>query len=143
MRANIKFIHLVQAIKTSMVTYLDTKFIYSYAFVSFPYELSQVCLTENQSTTTSCFCFVDYLPEKMTFTTHFKGTGLNCIFHWKAHSCIFLRSLLKFHAKIFSLKTRVNKEVSSPKSLTSQFRSSDKSLIQIRKKRGLCYINVC
>ena len=56
-----------------------------------------------------------FLAEKMTCTACFKGSRLNSIFHRKARSFIFLKSLFKFFAEIFSLKTRVNKEVSSAK----------------------------
>ena len=64
----------------------------------------------------------------MTYTACFKGFGLNCIFHRKAYPFVFLKSLFKFCAEIFSLKTRENREVSSEKCLTLQFRSSYKPI---------------
>ena len=48
-------------------------------------------------------------------------SGLNDIFHWYFRSCIFNRSLLSDKAEVFTQFTMLNKEVSSAKSLTSEF----------------------
>ena len=62
----------------------------------------------------------------MNCSACFKGSGLNCILHWRAYSCVFLRSLFKFCAEINKLEIK--------KSLTLQFRSSDLNIGQKGKR---------
>ena len=56
-------------------------------------------------------------------------SGLNDIIHWYVQSCIFNRSLLSVEAEEFTQFTMLNKEVSSAKSLTSEFNPSSRLCI--------------
>ena len=72
---------------------------------------------------------VFFFLEKIVSRACLDRSGLNDIFHWYAQSCIFNRSLLSVEAEVFTQFTMLNKEVSSAKSLTSEFSPSGKSFI--------------
>ena len=75
-------------------------------------------------------------PEKKKSCTCLLGSGLKLIFHWNAHLFIFSRSSFKFFAdKVISWTTE-NREVSSASSLGFEIKLSERSLINIKKKRG-------
>ena len=63
-------------------------------------------------------------------------SGLNNIFHLKAHSNIFLRSSFNKFADSDKLYTVENNEVSSADNLADDSKFSGRSLIYIKKSRG-------
>ena len=74
--------------------------------------------------------------KKITSSACLLGSGLKLIFHWNAHLFIFFRSSFKFFAdKVISWTTE-NREVSSANSLGFEIKLSERSLINIKKKRG-------
>ena len=56
-------------------------------------------------------------------------SGLNDIFHWYAWSCILDRLLLSVVAEVLTQFSMLNKQVSSAKSLTSEYSPSGRSFI--------------
>ena len=70
-----------------------------------------------------------FFLEKIISCASLVRSGLNDILHWYAQSCIFNRSLLSVEAEVFTQFTMLNKEVSSAKSLTSEFSPSGRSFI--------------
>ena len=70
-----------------------------------------------------------FFPEKIISCASLVRSGLNDIFHWYAQSCIFHRSLLSVEAVVFAQFAMLNNEVSSVKSLTSEFCPSGRSFI--------------
>ena len=74
--------------------------------------------------------------EKISSCGYLLGSGLKLIFHWNAHLFIFFRSSFKFFAdKVISWTTE-NREVSSANSLGFEIKLSERSLTNIKKKRG-------
>ena len=74
--------------------------------------------------------------EKITSCACLLGSGLKLIFHWNAHLFIFFRSSFKFFAdKVISWTTE-KKEASSANSLGFETKLSERSLINIKEKRG-------
>ena len=70
-----------------------------------------------------------FFQEKIIFCSCLVRSGLNDIVHWYTQSFIFNRSQLSVEAELFTQFTRLNKEVSSAKILTSEFSPSGRSLI--------------
>ena len=70
-----------------------------------------------------------FFLEKIISCACLVRSGLNDIFHWYSQSCIFNRSLLSVEAEVFTQFTMLNKEVSSAKSLTSEFSPSGRLFI--------------
>ena len=66
---------------------------------------------------------------KITSWACFLGSGLNLIFHWKAQSLIFIKSLFRSFAVEFIFWTTENREVSSANNFGFEVKPSDKSLI--------------
>ena len=67
--------------------------------------------------------------EKIFFCACLVRSALNDIFRWYGQSIIFNKSLLSVEAEVFIQFTMLNKEVSSAKSLTSEFSPSGRSFI--------------
>ena len=75
--------------------------------------------------------------EKYTFFACLFGSGLNCIFHWKAQLLIICRSLLNSLCDLYLSKAYEKRDVSSAKNLQVDWMLSGKSLIyRNRNKRG-------
>ena len=74
--------------------------------------------------------------EKITFWACFLGSRLKFIFHWNVHLFIFFRSSFKFCAGKVTSWTTEKSKVSSGSSLGFETNLSEKSLINIKKKRG-------
>ena len=64
------------------------------------------------------------------------GSGLNFVFHWKAHSLIFSSSWLRSFAEASMSWTTENKDVSSANNLQLLLISFDKSMIYIKNSKG-------
>ena len=73
---------------------------------------------------------------KITSWACFLGSGLDLILHWKAKTFIFIKSLFRSFAVEFIFWTSENREVPSANNFGFDVKSSDKSLIQIRKNNG-------
>ena len=74
--------------------------------------------------------------EKKTSCVFLLGSGLKLAFHWNAHLFILFRSSFKFFVyKIISWTTQ-NRGISSANSLGFEIKLSERSLINIKKKRG-------
>ena len=75
--------------------------------------------------------------EKIISCASLLESGLKLVFHRNAHLFIFLRSSCEFFAdKVISWTTE-KREVSSANSLGFESKLSERSLINIKKKRGL------
>ena len=72
---------------------------------------------------------VAFFLEKIISCACLVRSGLNEIFHWYSQSCFFNRSLLSVEGEAFTQFTMLNKEVSSAKSVTSEFSLSGRSFI--------------
>ena len=66
---------------------------------------------------------------KITSWACFLGSELNLIFHWKAQSLLFIKSLVRSFAVEFIFWTRENREVSSAINFGFEVKPSNKSLI--------------
>ena len=77
----------------------------------------------------------DLLREKINSWPYLEISGLKLIFHWKVHCIILAKSLFKSFVTLLILCTVANNEVLSTNKFGLHWRSSDKSLIQIRNKR--------
>ena len=62
---------------------------------------------------------------KITSWACFLGSGLNIIFHWKAQSLIFIKSLFRSFAVEFIFWTMENREVSSASNFEFEVKPSD------------------
>ena len=80
-----------------------------------------------------CFCI---LREKITSLACLVMSGLNNIFHLKAHSNIFLRSSFNKFLDSDKLHTVENNEVSSANNLADDSKFSERSLMYIKKSSG-------
>ena len=75
--------------------------------------------------------------EKITTFAGLVQSGWNEIFHWFDQPCILYRSLVSIEGEPLASFTILTKELSLAKRLTSEFIPSCKSLIRMRKKRGI------
>ena len=75
-----------------------------------------------------CVTFFNFLLNMISWACLLRS-GLKVIFHWKAQSLIFFRSLFNSIADVFISCTTENREVSSANSLALDDKQSGKSLI--------------
>ena len=75
-----------------------------------------------------CVVFFNFLLNIISWAC-FLRSGLKVIFHWKAQSLIFFRSLFNSIVDVFISCTTENREVSSANSLALDDKPSGKSLI--------------
>ena len=74
--------------------------------------------------------------EKITSCACLFGSGLNCIFHWKAQSLTFCKSLFSSSCEVSLLKTWEKRNMSSVKILQADWMLSGKSFMYIKKISG-------
>ena len=75
-----------------------------------------------------CITFFYFLLNMISWAC-LKRCGLKVVFHWKAQSLIFFRSLFNSIADVFVSSTTENREVSSANSLALDHKPSGKSLM--------------
>ena len=74
--------------------------------------------------------------EKITYCACLFGSELNCIFHWKAQSLTFCRSLFSSSCEVSLLKKWEKRDVSSAKILQADWMLSGKSFMYIKNISG-------
>ena len=87
---------------------------------------SELILTSELLKKSSGYVISFFFVEKIISSVCLVRYGLNYIFHWYALLCFFNRSLLSVEAEVFMQFTMLDKEVSSAKSLTSEFSPSSR-----------------